>query len=298
MTVRMPRVGRSETPTATKVTIAATRSRPEWAASAKMPRLPVTKPTPSLSSVRSAAAMTELSAADRFSRSAWAREPAVTVIPRAWVASTQRARFSARGARGVKLSVAEPETTNDSLRRLDPREVHLVGPCSCRRRRPSRRQLKGEECVPCGHHHRLVRQHDAQCVARKTAVRDQHRRLGPAHVVDLETGRAIGHVGITAAGSDIQGVAGSVAPTHLPRRSPVRGVHNDETCLIGRNIEPTILRAGAHRWQGDLGSKNRPSGIADVGQLDRVMAHDQVEGLLRQRQRLARQDPWLAAVDP
>jgi hypothetical protein len=59
----------SETRTARRVTKAATRSSPEWAASARMPRLPVKRPTTSFIRVRKRAAKTEFRAADLFSRS-------------------------------------------------------------------------------------------------------------------------------------------------------------------------------------------------------------------------------------
>src|SRR5215471_8327721 len=59
--------GLSETRTENKVTIAATRSRPEWAASDKMPRLPVVTPTAIFRAVMATAAKTELAATRRFS---------------------------------------------------------------------------------------------------------------------------------------------------------------------------------------------------------------------------------------
>ena len=76
--------GPAETRTAKSVTTAATRSRPEWAASERMPRLPVITPTTSLNSVRKMAAITELSAAPFFSRSAvwlFAAGPGSLLLP-------------------------------------------------------------------------------------------------------------------------------------------------------------------------------------------------------------------------
>src|SRR5579859_3711544 len=59
--------GLSETPTEKKVRREAIRSRPECAASDRMPRLPVLSPTTILRPVITSAASTELPAADRFS---------------------------------------------------------------------------------------------------------------------------------------------------------------------------------------------------------------------------------------
>src|SRR5512141_3519363 len=59
--------GRSETLTATRVTTAATRSSPEWAASARTPSDALRRPTTSFMPVNPRAAMTELRAARFFS---------------------------------------------------------------------------------------------------------------------------------------------------------------------------------------------------------------------------------------
>src|ERR1700756_3046762 len=59
--------GLSETPTEKNVRREAIRSSPECAASDRMPRLPVLKPTTILSVVITRAASTELPAAERFS---------------------------------------------------------------------------------------------------------------------------------------------------------------------------------------------------------------------------------------
>src|SRR4029077_9122928 len=59
--------GLSETPTEKNVSSEAIKSRPECAASERMPRLPVLNPTPTLSPVMTTAAKTELPAAARFS---------------------------------------------------------------------------------------------------------------------------------------------------------------------------------------------------------------------------------------
>src|ERR1051326_3820567 len=55
--------------TATRVIAAATRSSPECAASARIPRLPVVSPTTTLNAVSPIAAISEVRAADCFSRS-------------------------------------------------------------------------------------------------------------------------------------------------------------------------------------------------------------------------------------
>ena len=57
--------GRSETPTAHSVSSAAPASTPECTASARMPRLPVAKPTMSLTATRASAAPSEKSAVRR-----------------------------------------------------------------------------------------------------------------------------------------------------------------------------------------------------------------------------------------
>src|SRR5271165_1148394 len=59
--------GLSETPTEKNVMRVAMRSSPEWAASDRMPRLPVVNPTTILSPVMTRAARTEFPAAARFS---------------------------------------------------------------------------------------------------------------------------------------------------------------------------------------------------------------------------------------
>ena len=59
--------GLSETLTEKKVMTAAIRSRPECAASDRMPKLPVVTPTTILSRVMTIAARTELPATERFS---------------------------------------------------------------------------------------------------------------------------------------------------------------------------------------------------------------------------------------
>src|SRR5437763_296677 len=59
--------GLSETRTESKVTKAATRSRPEWAASERMPRLCVETPTNSFRTVMARAERKELKATRRFS---------------------------------------------------------------------------------------------------------------------------------------------------------------------------------------------------------------------------------------
>jgi hypothetical protein len=52
--------------------MAAARSSPEWAASARMPMLPLSKPTATFMPVSRNAAATEFSAARFFSSVAWA----------------------------------------------------------------------------------------------------------------------------------------------------------------------------------------------------------------------------------
>src|SRR5215468_3570090 len=59
--------GLSETRTETKVITAAMRSSAEWAASERIPRLPVVMPTKILKAVIAEAAKTELAATERFS---------------------------------------------------------------------------------------------------------------------------------------------------------------------------------------------------------------------------------------
>ena len=68
--------GRPEKRTAQNVTPAATRSSPEWAASERMPRLFVQRPTLSFRPVNSNAAAIDERATNRFSRSACVRSSA------------------------------------------------------------------------------------------------------------------------------------------------------------------------------------------------------------------------------
>ena len=89
--VLVARVGRAgATPTAKKVSSAATRSVPECAASERRPRLWAARPTPSFSATSAAAAPTETSAVLRCGD-----------IGQAWQPDTPRARRA--GPRGVVL---------------------------------------------------------------------------------------------------------------------------------------------------------------------------------------------------